>query len=288
MALPEFFEEGHLHFAPQHRKIQVHVMSNVPLPKWMETVAPLFEKAPVGDLPVEPRGNYAKISDPGFRGVVQRKWRDRIGSVGKLLSSIERDPGEVLREGGGQGLMCIRDVGGIRAYCKVYRAQEFRRKVRDAFGISRTRREWESCMKAQEAGVHVARILLAGTRRDGLRATHLIVSEPIPGVSAAKILRRLSDTPELRDDFLRTLGAYVASLHARGFLHAHLHCKHIFLTRAGEPVLLDLERSRLSSRPSQAARAKNLRQMEKSFARELDDPDPAPFREGYKARITPP
>jgi len=258
-------------------------MSNKALPAWLEAAAPLFENAPQGDLPVEPRGNYAKISDPGIRGVVQRKWRARIGSVGKLLNSIERNPGEVLRGGGGQGVMCRRDVGGIQAFCKVYRAQELRRKIRDALGISRTRREWESCMRAQEAGIHVARILLAGTRREGLAATHLIVTEPLPGVSATHILRRLNHEPELRDEFLRVLGAYVASLHAKGFWHADLHCKHIFFTRRAEPMLIDLDKSRISSFLSQTARDRNLMQMEKSFARELDAPDPAPFREGYKA-----
>jgi len=137
-------------------------------------------------------------------------------------------------------------------------------------------------MKAQEAGIHVARIFLAVTRREGLRASHLIVTEPLPGVSAAHILRRLNHEPELRDEFMRTLGAYVASLHEKGFWHAHLHCKHIFFTRAAEPMLIDLERSRVDSRLSQTARDRNLRQMEKSFARELDDPDPAAFRAGYR------
>lgn len=258
-------------------------MSPSTLPIWMEAVAPLFKKAPVGELPADTGKDYAKISDPGFRGVIHRRWRDRIGSVGKLLSSIERDPGEVRRDGGGQGVMCVRDVGGARAYCKIYRASKFRRKLRDAVGISRARREWEACMRAQEIGVHVARIYVAATRREGLRATHLVVTEPLPGVSAAHILRQLNHQNELRDAFLYSLGVYVASLHAKGFWHAHLHIKHIFYTRAAEPMLIDLESSRISSRLSQHAKDKNLHQMERSFGRELDDPNPAPFREGYRA-----
>lgn len=68
-----------------------------------------------------------------------------------------------------------------------------------------------------------------------------------------------------RGDLFRSLGTYVAQLHALGFFHAHLNPQHFFLSDDGQFTLIDLDRSCFSPLLWKRAKAENLYQLRKSL-----------------------
>lgn len=228
-------------------------------------VRALLDAAPAGEPPRDARGDFEPLHVGPWRGVSHRTFAPLIGPFPALLDEVLADPGQVLRRGGGQGVTARRRIGEFRTFCKVYRAENLHRRVRDMLGVSRALREWECCLAAAGAGISVARVLFAGTRREGLGARHLVVTEELPGVAASRIAHALSADAAARASFEDELRAIVSGFHRAGFWHAHLHAKHVFIARDGTPMVIDLERSRVASRLPRSARDRNVAQMERSL-----------------------
>ncbi len=228
-------------------------------------VAALLASAPQGEPPRDARADFETLHVGPWRGVAHRSFAPLIGPLPVLLEEILAQPGDVLRSGGGQGVTARRAIGGFRTFCKVYRAENLHRRVRDMLGISRALGEWEACLAATGAGISVARILFAGTKREGLGARHLVVTEELPGIAANRIAQALGPDAAARAAFEDELRAIVARFHAAGFWHAHLHAKHVFIARDGTPMVIDLERSRVAPPLPRKARERNFAQMERSL-----------------------
>lgn len=234
--------------------------------------------------PVNDIDQFDRIADGPISGVVHRHWRDEIASPVSFMQSIEAAPGNILRKGGGQGITARREFPFGPLFVKIYSAGNLHRRLRDLLGEGRAMREWRANCAAQALGINTATVVAALTRRQGWAATHLFLTAPAPGGDAVHLLRNLHAGGEERGEILRLLGRYVASLHARGFWHAHLHCKHIFLNPARDLTLIDLERSAIIIPLPEAKRLRNLRQMRKSLSSIVEPAEVMHFDEGYNSR----
>ncbi len=232
--------------------------------------------------PTNYHSEFEKIREGRLKGVIRIGWKEKLGDLSFLFDEILRNPGDILRDGGGQGLTSVKALAGKDLFCKIYFPSTFHRRLREFFGFHRILREWEANVRAQEAGVQTAPIILAASRRSKLSSLGLLVTEPAPGRDARHVLRGLNDDPPLRKKTLEHLGRYVAHLHQSGFFHAHLHCKHIFLKEDGEASLIDLENSKVAGGGlSKRQITLNLKQMVKSIELHVPENEVSVFLSAY-------
>lgn len=237
----------------------------------------------MNSLPLNKTEDFHRRRDGAVDARCHRAWVEKLGDAGDLLGEIEREPGEVLRKAGGQGVTSLREIAGEKFFCKVYRPDRLHRMLRDALMTPRAQMEWEANCRAGRRGVSSAIVVLAATRRDGpLRRTHLVVTAPAPGTAVDKLLRQDSASAEDRAALLRSLGGAMGRWHTLGFWHAHLHAKHVFALGADHFCLIDLERSEIHEHLPAPLAHRNLSQMATSLRKlGLSVTDCDPLFDGY-------
>lgn len=230
--------------------------------------------------PINSFSDFDRVDSGGLRGVVHRDFAAKLGDLGALAAALEREPGKVLRKGGGQGITALCELPTGPAFLKIYPPGKLHRRLRDLVGEGRALREWRANCATQALGIETATVIAALTRRQGFGWTHFFLTAPAPGREAAGLLR--ADTTG-RSDLLNALGRHVRSLHDRGFWHAHLHAKHLFVADDGMVTLIDMERSQIRNPLPEKLRERNLRQMRKSLGSLVTPAEVAIFDEAYGA-----
>lgn len=210
-------------------------------------------------------------------------WREHFPSARALLDTLPICPTMLIVRREGQGNTSCLEMLGHPVFCKIYRASTPARFLRDLFGVGRAMREWRANIACEALGIRTALVRAALTRREGLRYTHYFLTAQAPGMETAEILNALQDHPARRRAFLRQLGRYIASLHERGFWHAHLSLRHIFFTFDGQGTLIDLERSLIRRRLPRRKIKRNLWQIQRRLQRVVPPEDLGEFEHGYRS-----
>lgn len=117
-------------------------------------------------------------------------------------------------------------------------------------------REFRTLARLRDAGMPVPPALARGTLPGGDR---LIVTRFVPGET---LTRALETDAKSRRQLLVGLGATVARLHERGYVHGDLHGGNVLATARG-PVLLDLQHARRTRR--RRARERDLARLDHSL-----------------------
>jgi len=192
-----------------------------------------------------PREDVKAWSVPGFSG-------EAAAAPPAFLEELFRlDPERWLRRIGGRETFAWpgrpewivkRTIGGE---ARDYWFERFRGSAR-----SPARREAETLAALGREGLRVPRPLAWVEERAA-------VGHPRRAGRSALVMERIEFTESLRtcvehaprsvrDDLSRRLGALVARLHGRGWIHRDLYLQHVVVAADGELVLLDVARARQS------------------------------------------
>ncbi len=127
---------------------------------------------------------------------------------------------EVLRDNPRRRIVALR-VGSRRVVVKHFRVGSGRHEIRDrwksAVGFAPAKREWKALRAMHRAGLPVPEAWVLGTLADG---DHVLVMEHLAGTPLDVALRRDALDPR---QGLAELGAWVAKIHAAGWIHGDLH-----------------------------------------------------------------
>jgi len=189
--------------------------------------------------------------DPRVRAVVEDFWAD------------PEQPGQratVLRDNPRRRLVRIDSEAAGALLVKHHRLASGRHPARERWkarlGCSPADREFRTLSRLRERGVAVPAPLARGALPGGDR---LIVTRWIEGETLGDAL---AAPPKARRQLLLALGATLAGLHARGWLHGDLHGGNVLATARG-PVLLDLQHARRGR--GRRARARDLGRLDHSL-----------------------
>lgn len=100
---------------------------------------PPQSSAPISVLNLKER--FSVFQQDELSGVFNDSFGQLRPHLIDLLASLERNPEGALRQGGGQGVTCRRELEGIVLYVKIYRPDRLHRRLRDLFGRKRAIRE---------------------------------------------------------------------------------------------------------------------------------------------------
>jgi len=174
--------------------------------------------------------------DPAIRAVVEDWWADPEGARVEIT---------VLRDNPRRRLVRLdaETVGSLLV--KQYRLRSGRHPLRERIKAWLRRapsdREFRTLVRLREAHVPVPPPLARGALPGGDR---LIVTRFFEG---RDLTETLAEDPKARRHVLETLGATLATLHARGFVHGDLHGGNVLWTGRGA-VLVDLQHARATRR----------------------------------------
>ncbi len=227
------------------------------------------------------RNEFLDIHGGGVRGVVHKSVSDQIEDWGSFARKLEEEEGQLLRQGGGQGVTSRKKLFGISVFCKIYMPDKLHRRLRDLAGRLRCMREWDSNCKAAEAGIDTAPILAAFAQvSPPLHTKHYFLTAPAAGQDLCSIFKAGPEEAE-REMILKKLGGYVSRLHGIGFCHAHLNCPHIFMGEDYQFSLIDLERAFIRKPLHQRYIDRNLKQLDKSLKKLVSPEEREIFRAAY-------
>jgi hypothetical protein len=240
---------------------------------------------PTADSEQNLASQFIAIREKKLRGVIHRSWSNHFSGGEALLDALRASPAMAIDERAGQGKLSCRKMLGTVIYCKIYEYSTLSRYLRDLFGMGRALREWKANCACGALGIRTALVRAALTCREGLCFTHYFLTAKAPGLETAEIIKRLRHNRRKRRAFLRQLGRYVASLHERGFWHAHLSLRHIFFTPDGQGTLIDLERSMIRRILSPRKIKRNIWQLQRRLRHIVPPEDLGEFEFGYRNRM---
>lgn len=166
----------------------------------------------------------------GFRGLVRDDWVQAFQAVDPL-DWIERHSVEIVRDRRATRVhRCQTPQGAV--YAKIMTGTSnaltpgLVNRLKWALGPSRSLASMRVTRAMQRAGIDCAPIVFAARRRDGLRATEVLVSLEVPGMGAMTILR--GELPEqTKLELVRAAARAMASMHAKGFMHGDMHANNM-------------------------------------------------------------
>lgn len=142
------------------------------------------------------------------------------------------------------------ELGSVPVHVKVFRADTFADRARDAVRGPRGERELQNLLHAKTLGLPVVEPLASGIACDGGQQRSFVVTRTVPGG------RPFSWPATVRAQQL--VGALLARVHARGLLPGDLHPGNLLLDASEQPWLLDLTSLRRVGDPSLQIRARAL------------------------------
>ncbi len=226
---------------------------------------------------------YRRIESGNLLAQLHQNWETEFGDLQGLFADLLANPGQIRRGGRGEGTSSLREINGRPYFIKIYTPRSFRRRLREVVGRHRALREWSRTVRAVDAGVRTAMLVLAMAERKGLNSRNLIITSPANGVSVSRIFEGYAESPMDLDELIRLLAAQTVRYHRIGFYHRHLKATHLFLNEERTITCIDLEGSIVRRPLPHRLRVDNLRQMRRSLERyDLTRDRFAPYRQAYE------